>query len=110
MGITNVLYVKWLYQIVVRERGQIMKRAKVLETAKQYVTKDRAADHGKMEDNFRTIARYWSLHLGVDITPGDVGVMMSLLKIARIKSNVKHEDNYIDGCGYLACAAECKDG
>ena len=93
----------------VKERGQIMKRAKVLETAKKYVTKDRAADHGKMEDNFRTIARYWSLHLGVYITPGDVGVMMSLLKIARIKSNVKHEDNYIDGCGYLACAAECED-
>lgn len=86
-----------------------MKRAEVLETARQYVTKDRAADHGAMEDNFRTIARYWSLHLGVDITPGDVGVMMSLLKIARIKSNVKHEDNYIDGCGYLACAAECED-
>ena len=86
-----------------------MKRAEVLETAKQYVTKDRAADHGAMEDNFRTIASYWSVHLGIEVSPTDVGVMMSLLKIARVKSNVKHEDNYIDGCGYLACAAEGED-
>ena len=86
-----------------------MKRAEVLETARQYVTKDRAADHGAMEDNFRTIASYRSVHLGIELSPTDVGVMMSLLKIARVKSNVKHEDNYIDGCGYLACAAECED-
>ena len=86
-----------------------MKRAEVLDTAKKYVTKDRAADHGAMEDNFRTIARYWSVHLGIKVSPADVGVLMSLLKIARIKSNSAHEDNYIDGCGYLACAAECEN-
>ena len=86
-----------------------MRRAEVLDTAKKYVTKDRAADHGAMEDNFRTIARYWSVHLGIEVSPADVGVLMSLLKIARIKSNAAHEDNYIDGCGYLACAAECEN-
>ena len=85
-----------------------MKRAEVLDTAKKYVTKDKAAEHGAMEDNFKTIAYYWSGHLGIKISPADVGVMMSLLKIARIKSNPAHEDNYIDGCGYLACAAECE--
>tara|TARA_Y100001937_G_C7088014_1_gene316310 strand:+ start:562 stop:828 length:267 start_codon:yes stop_codon:yes gene_type:complete len=85
-----------------------MKRAEVLDTAKKYVTKDKAAEHGAMEDNFKTIAYYWSGHLGIEISPADVGVMMSLLKIARIKSNPAHEDNYIDGCGYLACAAECE--
>ena len=42
----------------------MMKRAEVLDTAKEYVTKDRAADHGNMEDNFTTIAKYWSNHLG----------------------------------------------
>jgi hypothetical protein len=35
-----------------------------------------------------------------------VPVMMTLLKLARIKSNPKHEDNWIDGCGYLACGGE----
>ena len=86
-----------------------MKRADCLDTAKAYVTKDRANDHGDMEDNFATIATYWSTHLGQRIEPQDVGVMMALLKVARIKSNPFHEDNYVDGAGYLACAAECVD-
>lgn len=86
-----------------------MKRAEVLDTAKQYVTRDRAADHGDMEDNFRTIADYWSVYLGVAIQPADVAVMMTLLKIARISSNPKHMDNWVDGCGYLACGGEIMD-
>jgi hypothetical protein len=86
-----------------------MKRAEVLDTAKQYVTRDRAADHGDMEDNFRTIAEYWSVYLGVEVHPADVAVMMTLLKIARISSNPKHEDNWVDGCGYLACGGEIMD-
>ena len=62
-----------------------MKRAEVLDTAKEYVTKDRANDHGDMENNFSTIADYWSVHLDIEITSSDVAVMMALLKIARIK-------------------------
>lgn len=83
-----------------------MKRAEILDTAKEYVTKDRAADHGDMEDNFSSIARYWSVHLGVEVTADDVAVMMTLLKLARIKSNRKHMDNWVDGAGYLACGGE----
>ncbi len=37
-------------------------RAEILETAKQYVTKDRASDHGDMEDNFEMIADFWSVY------------------------------------------------
>ena len=81
-------------------------RAEVLNTAKEYVTKDRASDHGDMEDNFKTIAIYWSVHLGAEVLPHDVGIMMLLLKAARVKSNPKHADNYIDAAGYAACAGE----
>lgn len=82
-------------------------RAKILDTAKGYVTRDRAADHGDMEDNFRTIASYWNAHLDIDyIAPQDVAVMMTLLKIARIKSNENHLDNWVDACGYMACGGE----
>ena len=83
-----------------------MKRCEVLDTAKSYVTKDRASDHGDMENNFGVIAKYWSIHLGVDVNSTDVAVMMSLLKVARIKSNPNHMDNWIDGCGYLSCGGE----
>lgn len=83
-----------------------MNRAEILDTAKQYVTKDRAADHGDMEDNFATIAAYWSIHLGCDVTATDVAVMMALLKVARIRSNPSHPDNWVDGAGYFACGGE----
>ena len=81
-------------------------RANILDTAKEYVTKDRAADHGDMEDNFKITAEYWSLHLGVKVDAIDVAVMMNLLKVARIKSNPKHPDNWVDACGYMACGGE----
>ena len=85
-----------------------MKRDEILDTAKKYVTKDRAADHGDMEDNFQRIAVYWNAHLGlVDfIKTEDVAAMMALLKIARIHSNPTHMDNWVDACGYLACGGE----
>ena len=83
-----------------------VKRAEVLDAAKVLVTKDRAEQHGDMENNFAIIAEYWSTHLGFDVKPSDVGIMMALLKIARMKSNLAYKDNYEDGCGYLACAGE----
>jgi hypothetical protein len=90
-----------------REETTAWSRAKVLDTAKDYVTKDRAADHGDMEDNFRTIASYWNTHLGIDfIEPQDVAVMMTMLKLARIRQNENHLDNWVDACGYMACGGE----
>jgi len=81
-------------------------RVKVLRTAETYVTKDRANEHGNMEDNFKTIAAYWSQHLGTQVTAVDVAIMMALLKIARLRSNAPNFDNWVDGCGYLACGGE----
>ena len=83
-----------------------MNRADILDTAKEYVTKDRAATHGDAESNFGLIAAYWSAHLNVSIRAHDVAVMMTLLKLARARSNPKHTDNWIDGCGYLALGGE----
>ena len=65
---------------VFEKEAKKVTRSQVLDTAKEYVTKDRAADHGNMEDNFNTIAAYWSVHLGVTVDATDVAVMMTLLK------------------------------
>ena len=86
--------------------SEMTNRAEILDTAKKYVTKDRASDHGDMEDNFTMISDLWSTYLGVDVKPHDVGVMMNLLKVARIKSNPEHPDNWVDGAGYMACGGE----
>lgn len=83
-----------------------MNRAQILDTAKVYVTKDRNATHGEPEDTFGLIAAYWSSHLDTFISPEDVAVMMTLLKLARLKSSPANMDNLADGIGYLACGAE----
>ena len=83
-------------------------RSNVLDTAKQYVTKDREATHGDMENNFEAIAMLWEQYFNCEwsFSPTDVAMMMALLKIARLKSNKYNPDNYIDACGYMACAGE----
>ena len=97
----------WREEVSLASVVNYYERADILDTAKEYVTKDRAADHGDMKANFRTIAEYWNTHLGIHlIEPQDVAVMMTLLKLARIKQNEKHLDNWIDACGYMACGGE----
>jgi hypothetical protein len=83
-----------------------MNRAEILDTAKEYITKDRQEAHGDAESNFKHISEYWSVYLGVTVNPHDVAVMMTLLKIARIDSNPGNADNWIDACGYMACGGE----
>jgi hypothetical protein len=87
-----------------------MNRSEILDTAKEYVTKDRADTHGDAESNFGLIACYWSAHLDVGIGPEDVAIMMTLMKLARAKANPGHADNWVDGCGYLACGGEIATG
>jgi hypothetical protein len=83
-----------------------MLRSEILDTAKQYVTVDRAATHGDAESNFGLIAAYWSAHLDTNVTAVDVSIMMTLFKLARAKGNPWNAENFIDGCGYLACGGE----
>ncbi len=83
-----------------------MNRSDILSTAAQAVTVDRDATHGGAERSFETIAAYWSEHLGHRVLPHDVAVMMTLLKLARIKNNPTHMDSWCDGAGYLACGGE----
>lgn len=74
------------------------------------MTGDREKQYGKPEDNFDVIARLWTTYAGHSFTAVDVAVMMTLLKVARIKTGHYKTDSYVDACGYLACAAEIAEG
>ena len=87
-----------------------MTRAEVLDAAKACVCQNREQEYGAVEDNFAMIADLWSVYLKVEITPVDVGMMMTLLKMARIKGGTFKEDSFVDACGYIACAAELAKG
>lgn len=89
-----------------------MNRSEILDTAYSCVCKDRNAQYGEPEDSFEVIAELWEVYLThrhateTTINPEDVGVMMALMKIARIATGRAKTDSYIDACGYIACAGE----
>lgn len=83
-----------------------MNRKETLKAAKRCVCGEREEDYGNPENNFAIIAKLWSLWLEKDISAHDVAIMMTLLKISRVKSGQYKDDNYTDICGYAACAAE----
>jgi hypothetical protein len=81
-------------------------RKDILETAQQAVMVDRAATHGDLEQTFGLIAALWSGLLEKDVSPAQVALMLSALKIARAWGNPAHEDNWVDLAGYAACGGE----
>lgn len=83
-----------------------MTRIETLDTAKNIVTGKREEEYGSPEDNFQCIADLWSVYKDVKFTAHDVAIMMSLLKIARIKTGTATDDSYVDTAGYIACASE----
>ena len=84
-----------------------MTRLEMLDKVKQIVSGGRDQQYGQPEDNFSTIASFWSVYLGLPIVPEDVAVMMILFKAARVVDS-KHTslDSWVDIAGYAACGAE----
>ena len=88
--------------------GEIGKREQILKDAIKCVCTDRESQYGNPEDNFTNIAKLWSAYMNgiYSFDAQDVAIMMALLKIGRIIGGQVKDDNYIDACGYIACAAE----
>jgi hypothetical protein len=91
-----------------------MNRTEVLDKAKAAVA-DREGKYGHPRENFERIALRWQTHLvnrygyGAGFTSldaEDVAIMLADVKLARAESGVYLEDNFIDGAGYIALAAE----
>lgn len=83
-----------------------MDRTILIEKAERIVNQDRNARYGGPEESFTTIARFWSIFLGVEVSPLQVAGCMILLKLARLKKTPTHEDSMVDGIGYFACMAD----
>ena len=83
-----------------------MKRDEILNEAKLTVN-TRNVTYGEPENNFKKIADLWSAYLDYYIDEHDVALMMCLFKIARASAGFS-VDNYVDLCGYGACAGEVR--
>ena len=80
-----------------------MDRKQLLDEVEKIVCTDREQQYGTPENNFGCIAALWSIYLEHPVTPKDVAIMMTLLKIARIKTGLQKRDSWIDAIGYLVC-------
>lgn len=83
-----------------------MDRTILIEKAERIVNQDRNTRYGGPEESFTTIAKFWSVFLGVEVSPLQVAGCMILLKLARLKKTPTHEDSIVDGIGYFACMAD----
>ena len=83
-----------------------MTRKEILSQADKCVNGQREQDYGTPEQNFQVIADLWSVYMGVTFSAVDVAMMMSLLKIARIRSGGGTGDSFVDLAGYAACGGE----
>ena len=89
-----------------------MNRSDILDAAKKCVCGQREQDYGTPESNFQLIADLWNVYInkGRDTIPKisatDVAMMMSLMKIARIKNGGGTGDSFVDLAGYAACGGE----
>ena len=85
-------------------------RGSCLDKAKETINGERQDTYGNPEDSFQIIADFWNVYLGnTNIKPYDVAIMMSLFKIARVKGQKHHKDNFIDCAGYVGIACDLKD-
>lgn len=95
-------------------------RGSVLDEAKAIINGERQDVYGSPEDSFQLIANYWNTYLNsvgdferipetqddaVNLTAGDVALMMTLFKIAR-EANQHKRDNVRDAAGYMGIYAD----
>lgn len=80
--------------------------------AGELVGGDREKQHGDKTLSFAAIARMWTAWLDdklasdAVILAEDVAHMMLLLKMTRTHFGSYNQDDYVDMCGYAACAGE----
>lgn len=82
-----------------------MNRDDILARAANLISGDRADTYGDFHANAECLAGLWSAYLGHRIEPRDIGPMLALLKIMRLRHG-PHEDSSVDACGYLALGGE----
>lgn len=92
-----------------------LRASMIASTAATIVGGDRAINHGPKLDNHRKIADVWNgVLVAADKRPmrpldaHDVANLMEALKIARRYCGAFNADDYVDGCGYAACAGEIR--
>lgn len=84
-------------------------RSDIIMKAEELINGDRNETYGDAKESFSTIAKLWSVYLGVDVTAEQVAAMFVLMKISRQRKS-RHMDNWVDIIGYAALGGEIEGG
>ena len=84
-------------------------RSEIIMKAEDLINGDRHSTYGDARESFASIAKLWSVYLGVDVTAEQVAAMMVLMKVSRQRKS-KHVDNWVDIIGYAALGGEIEGG
>lgn len=71
--------------------------------------RDRRRRYGPPRDHFAITVALINAAFGTAFRPEDWATIMQLDKIARSRGPADHPDNDVDGAGYAACRAECRN-
>ncbi len=83
-----------------------MIRSDILDTARIIAEHDTEERFSIGETCYAKAAELWNVYFGDHIVDAhDVAVLLALFETARIRDGARRED-YIDACGFLACAGE----
>ena len=93
------------------QAGSSDKQPRIEAEARDIVEGARQNEYGGPEDSFARTARLWNAHLqnrGIDgsLSPGDVALMMDLMKTARLITAPGHRDSIVDKIGYSIAYAK----
>ena len=88
----------------------VMGRTEILHQADTLINGPRADAYGPPSVNFGRIATLWNPIFGQDVTPVQVALALSQLKVARLIQSPDHEDSWIDAAGYIALGGELATG
>lgn len=88
------------------EDGWYPVRERTLDSAARLISGDRAKDYGDAAESFTRLAALWSPILGVDVTPEQVALCLTQLKVSRLIVTPAHTDSWVDAAGYIALGSE----
>jgi hypothetical protein len=88
----------------------MMGRSEILHQADTLINGERADAYGPPQKNFRVVADLWQPIFGVGVTPAQVALALTQLKVARLIQSPDHEDSWIDAAGYVALGGELAKG
>lgn len=80
-------------------------RENVLQEADRIIHGERRRDYGDVKESFESLARLWSVVLGVEVSSRQVCLCLIQLKVARML-NGWQRDSIVDIAGYTGLLAQ----